>query len=242
MIATFALATLLAPDRGDFAYKIGKQDFVGYVARAKGFKKRSTAVYIVQDWNGVGDHEKDVANRLADVGYTAFAIDVYGKDVRPNTVQNCSKEAGKYYADPNLYMERLTGAITAFNKAYKERGKKIAIGYCFGGTGVLELARRNLGVDGVVSFHGGLKRLGKDRASKINARVLVLHGNDDTFIDKADISECGEEMKAAKSYKFVGYPGAVHAFTVMSMGFNVKGAAYNESADKASWNELMKFL
>jgi dienelactone hydrolase len=245
MITTLLVATLLTPiipSAGDFAYKIGDQEFLGYVAKAKGFNKKSKVVYVVQDWNGLDKHEKDVADHLAKEGFTAFAIDVYGKGVRPSGVQACSAESGKYYQDSALYMDRLTGAMKAFGQAFANSGKKVAIGYCFGGTGVLELARRNLGVEGVVSFHGGLKRLGKTSAKKINANVVVLHGAEDPFIPKADLDECVSEMKVARSFVFKSYPGAVHAFTVPSMGFSVKGAAYNEAADRASWQELLTFL
>jgi dienelactone hydrolase len=252
MIVSVTLATVLAqglgalgsrtPDSGDFAYKIGNQEFLGYVAKARGFRKSSKVVVVVQDWNGLGDHEKDVCNRLAKEGYTAFAVDVYGKGVRPSGVKDCSAESGKYYQAPEKYMERLTGAMKAFSASYKNSGDRIAIGYCFGGTGVLELARRNLGVQTVVAFHGGLKRLASAKATRISANVVVLHGAADPFIPAEDVKECQDEMKVAKSFKFVSYPGAVHAFTVKSMGFSVNGAKYDEAADKGSWQELMLVL
>jgi dienelactone hydrolase len=107
---------------------------------------------------------------------------------------------------------------------------------------VLELARANVkNLAGVVSFHGGLKALAKSPA-KINSRVLVLHGAVDPFVPAADVDAVKLEMKKAKSFKFVAYPGAVHAFTVKSMGFEVDGAKYNEAADMGSWKELLTAL
>jgi len=234
------LATLLIADvRGkSLEYKVGNESFVGYVAKTSKFKANSPVVYVIQDWNGVDAHEEKVVENLVHQGYTAFAIDIYGKGIRPHNVKDCSAESGKYYADPGLYMKRIQEGM----KAFPTKGKKFLIGYCFGGSGVLEFARRNLGATGVVSFHGGLASLSKAPAKKINAKVVVLHGADDPFVDKKDLDACKKEMKAAKSFKFVSYPGAVHAFTVKDMDFKVDGAKYNENADKQSWVELLKFL
>jgi len=234
-VITALLATHLLSQGTAFDYKIGAQTFEGYAV--KGFKGKPTVV-VVQDWNGVNDHEIEVVNKLGKLGYSAVAIDIYGKGVRPSTVQTCSAESGKYYADPSLFLSRLEGGIKAANI----KGKFVAIGYCFGGTGVLELARHNVkNLSGVVSFHGGVKSLSKSPA-KINSNVIVLHGAVDPFIEPADVEAVKAEMKRAKSFKFVAYPGAVHAFTVKSMGFEVDGAKYNEAADKGSWDELMKAL
>jgi dienelactone hydrolase len=232
---TALLATHLFNAGKSFDYKIGSQTFQGYSIAGAASKP---TVVVVQDWNGVNDHEIDVVEKLGKLGYSAVAIDIYGKGVRPSSVQTCSAESGKYYADPALFLQRLEGGI----KAAKIKGKFIAIGYCFGGTGVLELARANVkNLAGVVSFHGGLKALAKSPA-KINSRVLVLHGAVDPFVPAADVDAVKLEMKKAKSFKFVAYPGAVHAFTVKSMGFEVDGAKYNEAADMGSWKELLTAL
>lgn len=232
---TAVLATHILGLGKAFDYKIGAQSFEGYAVRGSIGKP---TVVVVQDWNGVNDHEIEVVDKLGKLGYSAVAIDIYGKGVRPSTVQTCSAESGKFYADPALFMTRLEGGIKAANI----RGKFVAIGYCFGGTGVLELARHNVkDLAGVVSFHGGVKPLSKSLA-KINSNVLVLHGAVDPFIEPADVDAVKVEMKRAKSFKFVAYPEAVHAFTVRSMGFEVDGAKYNAAADKGSWNELMKAL
>jgi dienelactone hydrolase len=236
-----ALATFLMTDMlgKNLEYTVGSQHFVGYAAIAARFDSSKPVVYVIQDWNGVDAHEQDVVEKLAHAGYTAFAIDIYGKGVRPRDVKGCSGESGKYYADPELYMKRIQDGIAAF----PTKGKKFVIGYCFGGSGALEFARRNLGATGVVSFHGGLHSLSKEPAKKIDAKVLVLHGKADPFVAAEDVESCKKEMMdAAKSFRFVGYAGAVHAFTVKDMGFKVDGAKYNEAADKKSWIELLKFL
>lgn len=234
-LATLVLADILGKN---LEYKIGKDSFVGYAAKAAKFNQNKPVVYVIQDWNGVDAHEEDVVEKLAHAGYSAFAIDIYGKGIRPRSVKDCSAESGKYYANSALYMKRIQEGM----KAFPTKGKKFVIGYCFGGSGALEFARRNLGAAGVVSFHGGLASLSKKPATKINAKVVVLHGAIDPFVDKKDVEACKKEMKVAKSFKFVEYPGAVHAFTVKDMGFEVEGAKYDKNADEKSWVELLKFL
>ena len=235
-----AIATILLADTlgTRVEYTFGKTHGLGYMAKAPKFNTNSPVVYVIQDWNGVDAHEEEVVEKLAHAGFSAFAIDIYGKGVRPRDVKGCSAESGKYYGNPELYMQRIQDGM----KAFPTRGKKFLIGYCFGGTGVLEFARRNLGATGVVSFHGGLASLSKAPAKKIDAKVVVLHGAIDPFVAKKDVEACKAEMKVAKSFKFVEYPGAVHAFTVKDMGFKVDGAKYDANADKQSWIELLKFL
>jgi dienelactone hydrolase len=239
MITTIASLLIAAPLGKNLEYSVGQDHFVGYAAKAAKFNPNMPVVYVIQDWNGVDGHEQEVVEKLAVAGYTAFAIDIYGKGVRPSSVQTCSAESGKYYADPELYMKRIQDGVNAF----PTKGKKFYIGYCFGGSGVLEVARRNMGAAGVVSFHGGLQSLSKESPKKINTNVLVLHGKADPFVPAADVEACKNEMLvAAKTFRFVSYADAVHAFTVKNMGFKVDGAKYDVNADTKSWAELMKFL
>jgi dienelactone hydrolase len=213
----------------DVTYKIDGAEFEGYSATP--YSSKGITVYVIQDWNGIDKHEKGVCDKLASAGYDAFAIDVYGKGIRPQSPTDCSAEAGKYYGNPTLYMSRLTEGM----KYAKKNRKSVAIGYCFGGTGVLEMARRNLNVQGVVSFHGGLKPLPGDTASKINSKVMILHGEADTAVPMSDLETAKTEFKKAAAFQYHTYPNAVHGFTVV-------GPRYNEAAEQASWKELMKFL
>ena len=239
MITAIASILLTGSLGKNIEYTVGNDHFVGYGAKASKSTANATVVYVIQDWNGVDAHEQEVVEKLAAAGYSAFAIDIYGKGVRPHDVKGCSGESGKYYADPTLYMKRIEDGV----KAFPTKGKKFYIGYCFGGTGVLEVARRNLGAAGVVSFHGGLKSLSTEAPKDINTNVLVLHGKVDPFVPAADVEACKKEMLgAAKTFRFVSYGGAVHAYTVKDMGFKVDGARYDVNADTKSWAELMKFL
>lgn len=202
------------------------------------------SILIVHQWTGLSDNEKMRARMLAELGYNVFAADIYGKGVRPQPPE-AGKEAGKYKADRKLYRERLLAALDVLHKdAQTDPARLAAIGYCFGGTGVIELARSGALVKGVVSFHGGLDSPTPADGKNIKGKVLALHGADDPFVPAKDLAAFEQEMKDAKvDYKLVQYPGAVHAFTQKGAGNdNSKGAAYNEAADKASWEEMKAFF
>ncbi len=202
------------------------------------------SVLIIHQWTGLSDNEKMRARMLAELGYNVFAADVYGKGIRPQPPA-AGQEAGKYKTDRKLYRERMLAALAVLcQNPQTEPSKVAAIGYCFGGTGVIELARSGALLKGVVSFHGGLDSPAPADGRNIKGKVLALHGADDPFVPVKDITAFEQEMKDAKvDYKLVSYPGAVHAFTQKAAGNdNSKGAAYNEAADKASWDEMKSFF
>jgi dienelactone hydrolase len=202
------------------------------------------AVLIIHQWTGLSDNEKMRARMLAEQGYNVFAADIYGKGVRPQPPA-AGQEAGKYKTDRKLYRERMLSALEVLDKDPQTDVSKVAaIGYCFGGTGVIELARSGALIKGVVSFHGGLDSPTPADGRNIKGKVLALHGADDPFVKAPDIAAFEKEMQDAKvDYKLVSYPGAVHSFTQKAAGNdNSKGAAYNEAADKASWEEMKAFF
>ncbi len=202
------------------------------------------SVLIIHQWTGVSENEKMRANMLAELGYNVFVADIYGKGIRPQPPES-GKEAGKYKTDRKLYRERLLAGLEQLRKTPQADPTQIAaIGYCFGGTGVIELARSGAMVRGIVSFHGGLDSPSPADGKNIKGKVLALHGADDPFVPAKDLAAFEQEMKdAGVDFKLVQYPGAVHAFTQKAAGNdNSKGAAYNESADKASWEEMKQFF
>lgn len=202
------------------------------------------SVLIIHQWTGLSENEKMRARMLAELGYNVFAADVYGKGIRPQPPA-AGQEAGKYKSDRKLYRERMLSALEVLCKDPQTDSAKVAaIGYCFGGTGVIELARSGAMLKGVVSFHGGLDSPAPADGRNIKGSVLVLHGADDPFVPAQGIAAFEKEMQDAKvEYKLVSYPGAVHSFTQKAAGNdNSKGAAYNEAADKASWEEMRTFL
>jgi len=205
---------------------------------------KQPSVLIIHQWTGVSENEKMRAKMLAELGYNVFVADIYGKGIRPQP-PGAGKEAGKYKTDRKLYRERLLAGLEQLRKTPQADPTQIAaIGYCFGGTGVIELARSGAMVKGVVSFHGGLDSPTPADGKNIKGKVLALHGADDPFVPAKDLAAFEQEMKdAGVDFKLVQYPGAVHAFTQKAAGNdNSKGAAYNESADKASWEEMKQFF
>jgi dienelactone hydrolase len=204
------------------------------------------AILVVHQWTGLGEYEKRRSRSLAALGYNVFAADVYGQGIRPQPPE-AGKEAGKYKGDRALYRARLAAALDWLNAdARTEVSKVAAIGYCFGGTGVLELARAGADISGVISFHGGLDAVPGFEATtgKIKAKVLVLHGADDPFAPAEQVVAFEKEFTAAKAdWQIILYGGAVHAFTQIEAGYdNSKGAAYNESADRRSWLAALAFF
>lgn len=203
------------------------------------------SVLVVHQWTGVSENEKMRARMLAEQGYNVFIADVYGKGVRPPGPPASAKEAGKYKANRALLRQRLNDALAELKKLPQTNASKLAaIGYCFGGTGVLELARSGADIVGVVSFHGGLDSPSPADGKNIKGEVLALHGADDPFVPAADVKAFEDELTSAGvKYELVKYPGAVHAFTQKGAGDDPKkGAAYNAEADAKSWQAMKAFF
>lgn len=225
-------------------YPVGNVLCEGWHAYDDAVTGKRPAVLIVHQWTGLTDYEKMRAGQLAELGYNVFALDIYGKGVRPQPPA-AGKEAGKYKENRALFRKRLEAGLQVLRGLPQTNPDKIAaIGYCFGGTGVLELARSGADIEGVVSFHGGLGTPTPDDAKNIRTKVLVLHGADDPFVPPTEVEAFHREMKAANvDYEFVAYPGAVHAFTQKMAGDDPsKGAAYNAKADAESWEAMKQFF
>ena len=217
----------------------------GWQAYDDSVEGKRPAVLIVHQWTGLTDYEKMRARMLVKLGYNVLAADIYGKGVRPDGMPECAVQSGKYKKDRALYRTRLTDALAVLKKDPRTDPSKVAaIGYCFGGTGVIELARTGADVLGVVSFHGGLDSPKPADGKEIKGEVLALHGADDPFVPEEDIAAFEKELKdAAVKYELIKYPGAVHSFTQKTAGNdNSRGAAYNKDADTKSWEAMKVFL
>ena len=219
------------------------EGFVAWDSELEG--KKSPGILISHQWMGLTDYEKGRCKQLAELGYVAFALDIYGKNNRPANRGEAGKTAGGFKKNRALYRQRLNLGLAQLVAQPGVDEKQIAaIGYCFGGTGVLELARSGAEVSGVVSFHGGLDSPSPEDGKKIQSKVLVCHGADDPFVPVADIDAFKKELNDAKvDWQMNYYSGAVHAFTQpMAGNDNSKGAAYNAKADQRSWSAMKTFF
>lgn len=227
-------------------YEQGGVTLEGFHVYDDAVSGKRPAVLVVHQWTGLTDSEKSRSRMLAELGYNVFAADIYGQGNRPQPPE-AGKEAGKYKGDRKLFRARLDAALGQLKADERTDPAKIAaIGYCFGGTGVLELARAGTSIAGVVSFHGGLSAAEgmTAQAGKVPAKILVLHGADDPYEPPAEIAAFQKEMTDAKAdWQMVFYSGAVHSFTHKDAGSdNSKGAAYNEAADRRSWEAMKAFF
>lgn len=228
------------------SYQQGGATLEGFHVYDEAVKGKRPAILVVHQWTGLSDYEKRRSRMLAEMGYNVFAADVYGKGIRPQPPE-AGVEATKYKADRALYRARLTAALDLLKAdEHTDLSKIAAIGYCFGGTGVLELVRSGSKIAGVVSFHGGLdSQAGMTaKTGEVSAKVLVLHGADDPYVPADQVAAFQKEMTAAKAdWQMVFYSGAVHSFTQKEAGTdNSKGAAYNEVADRRSWAAMQGFF
>ena len=226
-------------------YKQGDSMLEGYLAYDDAISGKRPGVLVVHQWMGLTDYEKHRAEQLAQLGYVAFCADIYGKGVRPKDTGEAGAQAGKYKGDRALLRARVNAGLEVLEKNELVDPKRVAaIGYCFGGTTVLELARSGANLAGVVSFHGGLDSPAPADGKSIKCKVLVCHGADDPFVKAADLAAFEDEMRQANvDWVLIKYGGAVHSFTQpMAGNDNSKGAAYNEKADKRSWAAMKDFF
>jgi len=241
LLATQAIA---AAHKETVDYKDHDVSVEGYLTYEEAEGKRP-GVLVVPDWMGLGEHYRNTGDKLAALGYVAFVADMYGKGVRPKNAQEASALATKYKSDRPLMRQRIKAALEELKKNKNVDPNRIAvIGYCFGGTVALELARSGADIRGVVSFHGGLDTPNPEDAKNIKAKVLILHGADDPFVPPKDVAAFEEEMRTAHvDWQMIFYSNAVHAFTTPAAGNdNKKGAAYNALADRRSWRAMQMFF
>ena len=221
----------------------------GYLAKPANLTGKAPAVLVVHEWWGANDYVRKRADMLAGLGYVALAVDMYGDGRIADHPQDAGAFAGEIGRNMDLGEARFRAAM-AFLAGTPEADmdRVAAIGYCFGGGVVLEMARRGLDLDAVVSFHGG--RLVSDTpvaAGGYKAKVLVLNGADDTFVKPETIEGFKRQMAEAKvDYRFIDYPGALHGFTNPDATANGEKfglpLAYDAEVDAASWAEMLELF
>jgi dienelactone hydrolase len=222
------------------------QTYTGFVAYDENINGKRPAILVVPEWWGLNDYTKRRAKQLAELGYTAMAIDMYGDGKIATTPDEAQQLASPYYKNPTLTKTKVDAAITQLkNLPQTDTSKIAAIGYCFGGFVVLNAAKLGADLKGIVTFHGGLTGVKPDK-DLLKAKILVCHGGADEF-ENPHVEEFKKQMDSiGADYTFKVYPNASHAFsnpdaTAIGEKFNMP-IRYNEAADTASWNHMKEFF
>lgn len=231
----------------EITYTLNEKTFKGYVAYDEAKKGKRPGILVVHEWWGSNDYVRMRARMLAELGYIAFAVDMYGDGKLASNPQEAQQLSGEVYNDMDALKNRLTAAEANLKAFPQTDGDNIAaIGYCFGGAVVLNAAKLGMDFKGVVSFHGALAGVAPDKGL-LKAEILVCHGGDDKFVSEADVTNFRKQLDSVDAkYLFKVYPGATHAFTnpeatALGKKFNMP-IAYNEPADKKSWNDMKAFF
>ena len=219
----------------------------GYVVYDASKQARRPAVIIVHEWWGLNDYPKMRAKKLAELGYVAMAIDMFGNGKTADNPNDAGKLAAQFYQNPAMAKARFDAALSKL-KTYTEvdTNNIAAIGYCFGGAMVLNMARMGENLKGVVSFHGNLVGVPANK-DLLKAKILVCHGADDQFVKPTEVTEFKKQMDAVGAdYTVKAYPNATHSFTNPSATENGEKfkipIKYNAEADSASWNDMKDFF
>lgn len=226
-------------------YKDNGTVLEGYLAYSRKLKERRPGVLIVHEWTGLGPFAMGRAEELARLGYVAFAVDIYGKGIRPANAQEASAQANLYRSNRRLMRQRAQAGLNVLkNTGLVDPAQIAVIGYCFGGTAALELARSGAEIKGAVSFHGGLNTPHPEDAKNIKAKVLILHGADDPHVPANEVLQFQQEMRQADvDWQMISYGGAVHSFTNPKAGNDPStGSAYNQIAAQRSWQAMQQFF
>ncbi len=232
----------------EVTYKSGDTVMKGYLAFDKNIKGKRPGVLVVHEWWGHNEYARKRARMLAEMGYTALAVDMYGDGRHAMHPDDAGKFSSEVMKNFDTAKARFAAAMDFLKKHPNvEPGEIAAVGYCFGGGVVLNMARQGIDLKGVASFHGSLAAVKPAQPGAVKARILVLHGEDDKFTTAEQIDAFKKEMKDARAdFHFITYPGAMHSFTnpdadTYAKKFNMQ-LGYNAEADKKSWEELGKFL
>ena len=232
----------------EIVYESGGVSLRGYLAYDANQTGERPGVLIVHEWWGHNDYVRERARMLAEMGYVALAVDMYGDGKQADHPGDAQKFMMEVLSNMEAGTNRFKAAKSLLEEHTSTDASRIAaIGYCFGGDIVLHMARLGMDLKGVASFHGGLGTQTPAEPGRVRAKVLVAHGADDPFVPPAEIETFKQEMAdAGGDMKFIVYPDAVHAFTnpaatAMGKKFDLP-LAYNEVADRESWVELEMFL
>jgi dienelactone hydrolase len=226
-------------------YKQGTTTLKGFVAWDDAVKGKRPGVIVVHEWWGLNDHARQQAKRLAQAGYVGFAIDMYGNGKVATHPDDAKAFVAEATSNPTVAKARFDAAVALLKKRPEVNSKQIgAVGYCFGGAVVLNMARAGEPLAFVATFHGALATKEPAKKGAIKSRLLIMAGTDDPMVDKAQVDAFKSEMTAAGAkYEVIEYPGAKHAFTNPDADkAGVPGLAYNAKADQESFAALLKLM
>lgn len=246
VVGLMALSAAAKPVQKPVVYELDGKKFAGALVYDDSVKTARPGLVMVPNWLGVTETSVKHAMNAAGKQYIIFVTDIYGQDTRPKNMDEAGKAAGVVKGDRNLLRARVNKGLEvlrAEGKAVKLDDKKLgAIGFCLGGTSVLELARSGAPLAGVVSFHGGLDAPMPAAEGKLTAKVLALHGADDPFVPPAEVKGFEEEMRNAKAdWELVSYGGAVHSFSEPEANMTGK-AEYNAKVAKRAFIAMNDFF
>ncbi len=241
-VLAFATPARAVVKTEEIVYKVGDAEFKGYLCYDDAVTDRRPGVLVCHEWWGCNEYAQQRAKRLADSGYVAFALDMYGKGATTSDPKQAGELAGKLYADPAALRDRAVAGLKVLSGSNRVDPERLAaIGYCMGGTVALELARTGANLKAVTAFHAS-NITAKDPAdnARIKAKVLICHGADDTFVKPGEIDAFVKQMKDANvDSQVIFYGGAVHSFTNAGADkFNIPGVKYNALADRRSWAHM----
>ena len=215
-------------------YDVGGKPYEGYLVMPS---PNAPFILLIHDWDGLTDYEIKRAKMLANLGYAVFAADLFGAGIRPTEIRDKRRLTEELYKNRNKMRSLLYGALETAKSKGANVHNGVAVGYCFGGAAVLELARSGADLKGFVTFHGVLSTPPGEDYSKTKGKLLILHGTADESVSMDQFAELAKELeKQGVPHEMITYGGAPHAFTVFGSG------RYREDADKKSWNRLTEFL
>ncbi len=244
LFSAILFSNLMSAQLKPVKYTEGSQQLNGLFIKSAKKSSSNPGILLLPAWLGIDNASKGIAEELSKLGYSVFIADIYGEGNYPKNTGEAGKQAGYYKTNYEEYQKRIDIALHELIKLGANKDNIVAIGYCFGGTGVLEAARGNLKVKGIASFHGGLGKDASRKTETIDAKVLICHGADDPYVSKDEIAAFQQEMRDSKAdWQMIYYANAVHSFTNPEAGNdNSKGAAYNAVAAKRSFEHLQLFL
>ncbi|MGY3901354.1 dienelactone hydrolase family protein [Aeromonas lusitana] len=223
-----------AAQAGAMRYEVDGQPFEGYYLAAG---KKAPLVVLVHDWDGLTEYEVKRAEMLVALGYSVFAVDLFGAGVRPTAVEEKKKLTGALYQDRPRMRKLLAGALAEAGKLGGRLDNAVALGYCFGGAAVLELARSGADLRGIVSVHGGLETPAGQDYQLTRANLLIQHGSADQAVSLGQFTALIAELESAGiRHEATSYSGAPHAFSVFGSD------NYRADADAKSWQRFTEFL